>query len=170
MALIVPMPPAYVARLRFVTTRGSLLSRIIRIGTAGTVSHVEAVIDFPGYIITSHLDGGVEREHLDYDADSTLQIFVDLPMTPDMYVTWLRFLNSRVGWHYDSPAIAGFVTHFNLHKPGELICSALQVDALRHCGWFAKPLAARYHQISPVVLLLMLQADPRSIVHPTETA
>jgi len=61
---------------------------------------------------------------------------------------------------------------FNLHERGALICSALQVDALRHCGFFPVPLAQKYHQISPVVLLLMLQAQSRGrvFIHPPEIA
>jgi hypothetical protein len=133
------------------------------------VSHVEAVMH-DGTIVASHIETGVARSPIDYDTTSTLQIIVDLPMEDEMVDKWENFLESRVGWPYDTAAIAGFATHFNEHEKGALICSALQVDALRHCGWFSVPLAQKYHQISPVVLLLMLQADPRSVIHATETA
>jgi hypothetical protein len=167
MPLIVSSPPVNVARLRFVTTKESLLSRLIRFGTTGTVSHVEAVMH-DRTIIASHIGAGVTRCPIDYDTTSTLQIIVDLPLA-DMTGKWEDFLESRIGWPYDTPAILGFAVHFDEHELGALICSALQVDALRHCGWFPVPLAYRYHQISPVVLLLMLQADPRSVIHATET-
>ncbi|MGH6846753.1 MAG: hypothetical protein ACREC0_04725 [Methylocella sp.] len=132
------------------------------------MSHVEAVM-YDGTIIASHFGTGVARCPIDYDTTSTLQIIVDLPMPGGVYDKWVAFLGARIGWPYDSPAIVGFAIHFNEHEQGALICSALQVDALRHCGWFPVPLAEKYHQVSPVVLLLMLQADPRSIVHPEET-
>jgi hypothetical protein len=161
-------PQSNVARLRFVTTAESLISQLIRFDTTGAVSHVEAVMR-DGTIIGSHMDTGVARFTIDYDTTSTLQIIVDLPMENAMMREWEGFLSSRVGWPYDIPAITEFATHFNAHEQGALICSALQVDALRHCGWFPRPLAQRYHQISPVVLLLMLQADQRSIIHAPET-
>jgi|HubBroStandDraft_6_1064221.scaffolds.fasta_scaffold25711_3 hypothetical protein len=167
MPLIVSPPPLNVARLRFVTTKESLLSRLIRFDTTGAVSHVEAVMH-DGTIIASHIGTGVAGFPIDYDTTSTLQIIVDLPMA-DMAGKWGNFLKSRIGWPYDIPACLGFAVHLNEHEQGALICSALQVDALRHCGWFPVPLASRYHQISPVVLLLMLQADPRSVIHATET-
>ncbi len=167
--LVVTTPPQNKARLRFVTGKDSLLSRLIRFGTTGAVSHVEAVMH-DGTIVASHIETGVARFPIDYDATSTLQIVVDLAMEDDMVDKWENFLESRVGWPYDVAAIVGFATHFNEHEQGALICSALQVDALRHCGWFPVPLADQYHQISPVVLLLMLQGDPRSVIHATETA
>ncbi|MEJ0092489.1 MAG: hypothetical protein WDN46_14355 [Methylocella sp.] len=91
-------------------------------------------------------------------------------MTPEMYAHWVAFLEYRIGWQYDMKAILGFAT-FNggLHDPRKLICSASIADSLRHCGWWPIPLAKRYHAIDPVTVLLMLQADVRSIVHPTET-
>jgi len=167
MPLNVSPPPLNVARLRFVTEKDSVVSELIRLDTTGAVSHVEAVMH-DGTIIASHIGTGVAGFPIDYDTTSTLQIIVDLPMA-DMTGKWEDFLKSRIGWPYDTPAILGFAVHFNEHEQGALICSALQVDALRHCGWFAVPLAYRYHQISPVVLLLMLQADPRSVIHSTET-
>jgi hypothetical protein len=168
MPLIVSAPPSGVARLRFVTTKESLLSKAIRFNTTGSVSHVEAVM-CDGTIITSLIGTGVARCPIDYDTSSTLQIMVDLTMPGGVYDKWVAFLEARIGWPYDTPAIVGFAVHLNEHEQGALICSALQVDALRHCGWFAVPLAQKYHQISPVVLLMMLQADPRNIVHPRET-
>jgi hypothetical protein len=169
MPLVVSAPAQNVARLRFVTRKMSFLSRLIRFHTSGAVSHVEAVMS-DGRIITSLIPGGVQRMPNDYDTSSTLQIFVDLHMQPLCYKRWEAFLNSRVGWPYDKLAIAEFATHFSFHTPGSIICSALQVDALRHCQWFPRPLSQKYHQISPVVLLLMLQAGPNlsTIVYPTE--
>jgi len=102
MPLIVSPPPLNVARLRFVTTKESLLSRLIRFDTTGAVSHVEAVMH-DGTIIASHIGTGVAGFPIDYDTTSTLQIIVDLPMA-DMAGKWGNFLKSRIGWPYDIPA------------------------------------------------------------------
>jgi len=168
--LIVPKPALSTARLRFTTSSGNLVAEAIRFDTEGAVSHVEAVLH-DGWIIGAYLDGGVVRRAGDYDKKATTQIFADLPMGPGMYAAWVLFLTSRLGWSYDLPAIAGLALHdVSLHEEHALICSALQIDALRHCGWWPNPLAVRYHCITPVVALLMLQADQRAIVHSPETA
>jgi hypothetical protein len=170
MSLIVPIPPANTARLRFVTTKNDFFSRLIRLNDSeGPVSHVEAVMA-DGTIIAALIKGGVQRLPGDYDKTSTLQILVDLPMTAEMYAHWAAFLEYRLGWKYDAKAIAGYALHNGgLHDPRKLICSASIVDSLRHCGWWARPLAQKYHAIDPLTVLLMVQADQRGIVHPTET-
>jgi hypothetical protein len=171
MLLPVIAPPPCTALLRFVTTKDSPLSEAIRFDEAGSVSHVEAVMQ-SGNIIASLIGEGVQEHPGDYDKTSTMQIFVGIPMLPPQYGKWQDFLVSKIGSPYDNLAIAAFATRFNLHERGALICSALQVDALRHCGFFPVPLAQKYHQISPVVLLLMLQAQSRGrvFIHPPEIA
>jgi len=116
MPLIVSPPPLNVARLRFVTEKDSLLSRLIRFGTTGAVSHVEAVMR-DGTIIASHIETGVARFPIDYDTTSTLQIVVDLPMA-DMTGKWEDFLKSRIGWPYDTPACLGFAIHLTSMSRG----------------------------------------------------
>ncbi len=166
MTLIVSLPPPNVARLRFTTASGSV-AEAIRFDTEGAVSHVEAVL-FDG-IIGAYLEFGVARKALNYDTESTMQIMVDLPMHQDMYATWRSFLNSRLGWPYDLAGIAGLAIHdLNMHEKGALFCSALQMDALAHALWWSRPLALPYHAVTPVVLLLMLQADERTIIHNIE--
>jgi hypothetical protein len=174
MPLIVPVPPPNTARLRFVTTKRNILGELIRIRESeGPVSHAEAVMA-DGSIIGAYSPGGVLHQPNDFDKTSTLQIFVDLPMTPEMYGHWEAGLEYRVAnhWQYDRKAILGFIFFDgHLHDAHKVICSALQVDMLSHghCGWWTRPLAQKYHSIDPLTLLLMCQADERSVIHPTET-
>src|SRR6266550_273034 len=167
--LNVGKPPPLTARLRFVTTSTSFISRLIRFDTHGSVSHVEAVMP-DGSIIASLMGSGVQRLAGDYCQTNTMQIIVDLHMTWEMYAAWQHFLESRIGWPYDWKDFWGLVADFDEHSQGCLICSALQVDALRHCLYFPRPLAQKYHFVTPVVLLMMLQALPLSecIVHEPE--
>lgn len=166
--LVVTAPEPCTARIRFVASQDAF-SRLIRLDNVAPVSHTEAVL--PDGIYAALTAGGVKRLPYDYAPKDTLQIFVDIPMAPGMYATWRSFLQSRVGWKYDTAAIAGFIFHnAGLHDPRKLICSAYMTDALRHCGFWAKPLAAKYHSIDPVTVLLMLQSDARTIVRATEYA
>jgi|GEM_PF-2328369 hypothetical protein len=174
MPLVVPVPPPNTARLRFVTTKRNIAARLIRLrDSEGPVSHVEAVMA-DGSIIGSYSPGGVQRQPNDFDKTSTLQILVDLPMSPEMYEHWKEGLEYRVAkhWQYDQKAILGFIFYGgHLHEAHKVICSALQVDMLSHghCKWWTHPLAQKYHSIDPLTLLLMCQADERSIIHDAET-
>jgi hypothetical protein len=174
MPLAIPVPPPNTARLRFVTTKRSLMGRLIRFReTEGEVSHAEAVMA-DGTIIGAYSPGGVLRQPNDFDKTSTLQIFVDLPMTPEMYGHWRDGLQYRVDqkWGYDTKAIFGFAFFDGkLHDAHKVICSALQVDMLSHghCKWWTRPFEFKYHSIDPATLLLMCQADERTIIHPAET-
>jgi hypothetical protein len=174
MPLAIPTPPLNTARLRFVTTKRSFTGLLIRLReTEGPVSHVESVME-DGSIIGAYSPGGVLRQPNDFDKTSTLQIFVDLPMTAEMYAHWKEGLEYRVDkkWQYDQKAIFGFILFDGkLHDARKVICSALQVDILSHghCKWWTRPLAEKYHSIDPLTLLLMCQADERTIIHPPET-
>ena len=162
--LIVPVPPPNTARIRFVTAANDAFSKLIRLSEdGGSVSHAEAVMS-DGSIIAARIGDGVKRYANDYDKTSTFQIFCDLEMPAAQYNEWVASMEYRLGWKYDLPAVFGFVFYNRrMHDPRQLICSALQVDTLRHCLWFPRPLAQYYHSITPVMLLLMLQADPRSV-------
>ncbi|MEJ0094717.1 MAG: hypothetical protein WDN46_15215 [Methylocella sp.] len=173
MPLAISAPPPNTVRLRFVTTKRSITGRLIRLReTEGPVSHAEAVME-DGSIIGAYSPGGVLRQQPnDFDKASTLQIFVDLPMESAMYEHWKAGLEYRVAqkWQYDQKAILGFIFFDGkFHDAHKAICSALQVDILRHCKWWTRPLAQKYHSIDPLTLLLMCQADERTIIHPPET-
>jgi hypothetical protein len=164
--LPVPAPPLNTARLRF-TTDQSWIGKAIRFDTSGAVSHVEAVMA-DGTIIGSYLRTGVTRQPNQYDKTANLQIFVDCPMSAAVYADWVSGLKSSLGAPYDLGAIVGFITHINLHAKNALICSALQIDMLNIGWWGGKTFSTAYQDVSPVILLLMLQADPRAIVYPTQ--
>ena len=166
MSLIVPLPPPHTARLRF-TTDQSWTGKLIRFDTSGAVSHVEAVMA-DGSIIGSYLWQGVARKANDYDTTANVQIFVDCPMSATEYDNWVGALEAAIGSPYDVKAIIGFATHFNLHAKNALICSALALNVLNIGWWRGKTFSLAYEDVSPVILLLMLQADPRAIVHPAE--
>jgi hypothetical protein len=174
MPLAIPTPPLNTARLRFVTTKRNVTGFLIRLReTEGPVSHVEAIME-DGSIIGAYSPGGVLRQPNDFDKTSTLQIFVDLPMTAEMYAHWKEGLEYRIEqkWQYDQKAIFGFILFDGkLHDAHKVICSALQVDMLSHghCKWWTRALAQKYHSIDPLTLLLMCQADERTIIHPPET-
>lgn len=162
MTMTMNSPPPLSARLVFMATAESWLSRAIMFDEMGAVSHVAAMMD-DGLFVSSNQGQGVRRtRQLDELNGVTMQITVDMPMIWHQYESWRDFLYSKVGEPFDSAAIIGIATRFDLHTQNSLICSALQVDSLRHCGYFARPLAQKYHMISPVVLLLMLQAQQLS--------
>jgi len=169
-----PVPNFREFVFRFPCTKRNILARLIRMRESeGPVSHVEAVME-DGSIIGAYSPGGVLRQANDFDKTSTLQIFVDLPMTAEMYKHWKAGLEFRLAqhWQYDRKAILGFIFFDgSLHDAHKVICSALQVDMLSHghCKWWTRPLSQKYHSIDPLTVLLMCQADERSCIHPTET-
>ena len=173
MTLTILSPPPLTARLVFMTDANSWESRLIDFDEVGAVSHVAAMMD-DGLFVSANQGQGVRRTRpLDELAGSTMQISVDLPMHQPQYDEWRDYLYGRVGEPFDVAGIAGIATHFDLHQQGALFCAALQVGALRRCLFFPRPLAQKYHMISPVVLLLMLQAQPLAtgvIVHTAEYA
>jgi hypothetical protein len=148
-----------VAQLVFMTTE-SFLSRLIRFDEKGAVSHVCAILD-DGTAISSDLGAGVRHESLVTAlAGATMQITVDIPMSPDMYFIWKDYLLRRVGEPFDTEGVFGMAIPLDLHKKGALFCAALQLGALRKCHRFPRALSQRFHMVSPVVLLLMLQSQP----------
>lgn len=151
------------AHLVFMTTAG-FLSRVIRFDEEGAVSHVCAVLD-DGSAISADLGCGVKREPaLDAMTGATMQITADIQMTPEQYAAWHDYLEKRVGEPFDLKGVIGIAMHMDLHTVGAAYCASLQVGALRHCQFFPRVLAQRFHLVSPVVLLLMLQARSLSSV------
>lgn len=163
--LIVPPPPDNVARLRFVTDGSNLLAEAIRFDTMAIVSHVEAIL--PDCIIGAY-GNGVVAQAFDFDTGSTSQIFVDIQLWSRELNEWRAYLKGMIGTPYDYAAIAGFVTHTDQHEKNHVICSALQTLALRHVGFFSRPLFEPAHMISPRDLLLMLSARNEPKIHSIE--
>ena len=167
-ALVVTQPKAGYSRLRFVTDESDPMAKLIRFDTMTKVaSHVEAVT--PQGIIGAYGDG-VCLKPPDYDAGSTAQTFVDIPMDAKMLSSWLANLNVFLGTPYDYEAIAGLAAHIDMHEPGHVICSALQTLVLRRCRFFEYPLTASAHLTTPRDLLLVLSGLQAHgvIIHPTE--
>jgi hypothetical protein len=171
MTLIIHPPPPLTARLVFMTTN-SVTSDLVMFDTEGAVSHVAAMMD-DGLFMSANIGQGVRRTRDEDElAGVTMQISVDIPMPWQQYQKWRDFLYSQNGKPFDTEALIGIALHWGIHTKGALYCAQLQIDALRHCNYFERPLAQKWHMITPVVLLLMLQALPIStgvIVHDAET-
>ncbi len=121
-----------------------------------TPSHVEAITP-EGTYLGAHYDGGVAERQPGYDkAWVALELVVKLDATPEQDAAFYSFLHSKIGEPYDWQSILGFLAPGHHHEFDHVICSALQTLALRSCGWFAAPLAAPAHLISPRDLLIIL--------------
>ena len=160
-------PPPLTARLVFMATPESWISRAVMFDTEGAVSHVAAMMD-DGLFMSANYGQGVRRTRdIDELAGVKMQISVDIQMKQPQYDDWRDFLYSKNGDAFDTEALIGIALHWDLHTKKALYCAELQTAALRKCMFFPRPLAQKYHMITPVVLLLMLQAQPLSsvIVH-----
>jgi uncharacterized protein YycO len=144
-----------------------MFARLITWQTLGHVCHVEAVLP-SGSIIAALAVKGVSHLLPDYDKESTSQIFVDIPMSPENLTRWVDYLKNRIGRPYDWDAIAGIALHTGWRMKGGFICSMLQTLALREAGVFPHPLSEKAHDITPRDLLLILSAHPAATVHPKE--
>ena len=172
MTLVIIPPPPLTARLVFMATPESWLSRVVMFDTEGAVSHVAAMMD-DGLFMSANYGQGVRRTRdIDELAGVKMQISVDLPMPWPQYAKWRDYLYSQNGKPFDTEALAGNALHWDISTRGALYCAQLQTAALRYCDYFARPLAQKWHMITPVVLLLMLQAQPLStgvVVHEAES-
>ena len=121
-----------------------------------TPSHVEAVTP-DGFYLGAHYSTGVEERKPGYDgAWVALELILKLEATPEQNAAFYAFLHSKIGEPYDWRSIFGFVIPGHHHETDHAICSALITLALRSCSWFAFPLAAPAHLVSPRDLLLIL--------------
>lgn len=145
--------------LRFVRGSDSISRLIIaqeKTAMPITPSHVEAVTP-DGFYLGAHYSTGVEERKPGYDSAWLAgELILPLPATPEQDAAFYTFLRSKIGEPYDWSSIFGFVLTGHHHEVDHAICSALVSLALRHCGWFASPLAAPAHLVSPRDLLLIL--------------
>lgn len=120
-------------------------------------SHVEGLTADGQFYIGAHLEGGVQKRPVGYDKATTrYELSLKLDATPEQDAAFYAFLESKIGEPYDWRAILGFLVPKHEHELNHAICSALVTLALRSCGWFASPLAAPAHLISPRDLLLIV--------------
>jgi len=124
-----------------------------------TPSHVEVRMP-DGALLGARFKGGVQRQPVGYDAgEFSEELFLELEnVTGTQAATFHAFLEDHIGEPYDWAAIGGFLVPARLHTKNHTICSALCARALRTCKFFATPLAAPEHLISPRDLLVMLSA------------
>jgi len=158
-------------RIRFVTST-AFSSRLIRL-QAGvsmpfTPSHTEALSQDGKSYIGAHLDGGIMRRPVGYDADTLMDLpdnggkserIVSIPCTPEQETVFYTYVEKHVGEPYDWQGILGFVaTEIHLHDVGTIFCSAFMTGALREAKIFPWPLTVPFHHISPRDLMLMLSS------------
>jgi hypothetical protein len=130
-------------------------------------SHVEALTQDGGFYIGAHINGGVMKRPVGYDAGQIAvdpitgkkrELLLSLETTPEQDNAFFVFLEGHLGQPYDWRAIIGFLLPVHEHIPNHAICSALIALALRSCNYFQWPLAAPAHLINPRDLLLVLSA------------
>lgn len=89
-----------------------------------------------------------------------------LEVTPQEYADWEANLRAKVTTSYDRNAILGFLEGRSIHTAGRWICSALAGNAIQHVsrswtpphlGFIPFPLVIPAHEVSPDMLLLMMQ-------------
>jgi hypothetical protein len=144
--------------LRFVQG-SSLISKAIvaqsKTAMPFTPSHVETVSEDGASYIGAHISGGIQARPVGYDKDETAhELFLTLVASSEQDRLFWDFMVSKIGEPYDWHAIVGFVIPEHFHTVDTAICSAVATLALRHCEWFATPVAAPAHLISPRDLLL----------------
>ena len=148
--------------IRFIAERG-FVPWLIRV-QAGicmpfTPNHVESVSPDGQWYYGEHISGGLRKRPKGYD-DATLlrEFFVTIPCSQKQADAYYAYLESRVNNEpYDWRSIISFIfPSWNLHKVGELICSAITGAALRRGGVFRWPVTVPFHHLSPRDILLML--------------
>jgi hypothetical protein len=141
------------------------LSAAILINIGGVVAHAEAIVR-GGTVIGAFAEGGVQERPLDYDGGKFVtEILVALPATDEMTDKFEHYLRACLGEPYDFTGLADFL-HLgsDLHRAHHVFCSALMHDALRGCGYFARPLPVPAHYITPLLLHQELLVRPDSVV------
>lgn len=137
---------------------------------SGGYSHCASVLSDGRYLDarSDTLDGvppGVQIRHPDSER-WIRKCRVTLQVTPAEYASWEGNLRAKVTDKYDKDAILGFLEGRSIHTAGQWICSALAVNGIQHVGrsWTAPhlglvpfPLRVPSHEISPDVLLLLLE-------------
>lgn len=137
-------------RLRFVTSGGSAVSKMIQFSQYGFwASHVEAVMP-EGTLLGAHFAGGVMNRPADYDAGAfTQEEFVDLPATEEVRDRFHAMMRAEVGKPYDVTAIAAFVARRDWREDDSWFCSELVMAMLDRAGWFPGRVATEANHLTP---------------------
>lgn len=147
--------------IRFVAEKG-FIPWLIRL-QAGicmpfTPNHVESVSPDGQWTYGEHIAGGLQKRPKGYDSATMLrEFFVTIECSQEQADLYYRYLESKVnGEPYDWRSIISFIIpSWNLHKQGELICSAITTAAMRKSGVLHWWLTVPFHHISPRDVLLM---------------
>jgi hypothetical protein len=147
--------------IRFVAEKG-LISRLIRfqagIAMPFTPNHVESVSLDGQWCYGEHIAGGLQKRPKGYDA-ATLKwdFFVEIPCTQEQSDAYYGYLESKVNSEpYDWRSLISFVIpSWNLHRQGELICSAITAAAMRKGNILPYWLTVPFHHLTPRDILLI---------------
>lgn len=120
-------------------------------------SHVEALSRDGKSYIGAHIDGGIAARPIGYDA-ATMKDELRLDLGTDGDDAAYAYMESKIGEPYDWKSIIDFLLPINWHEYNHVICSAFMTLTLRKKLFFAWPVAAPAHMISPRDLLLMISA------------
>lgn len=147
--------------IRFVAEKG-IIPRLIRfqagIAVPFTPNHVESVSPDGRWYYGEHILGGLQKRPAGYDAKNLLaEFFVTIPCTPEQAEAYYGYLETKVNAEsYDWRSIISFVIpSWNLHKQGELICSAITAAAMRKGTVLPFILTVPFHHLSPRDILLI---------------
>jgi hypothetical protein len=150
--------------IRFIAEKG-FVPWAIRVQAGVTMpitpNHVESVSPDGQWYYGEHISGGLRKRPKGYDSATLLrEFFVTIPCTQAQADAYYGYLEGKVNNEpYDWRSIVSFVIpSWNLHKVGELICSAITGAALRKSEVFPWPLAVPFHHLSPRDILLLLSA------------
>ncbi len=147
--------------IRFIAQKG-FVPWLIRvqagIAVPFTPNHVESVSPDGQWYYGEHISGGLRKRPKGYD-DATLkaEFFVTISCTQAQADTYYGYLESKVNNEpYDWRSIISFLfPSWNLHKRGELICSAITAAAMRQGKILPYILTVPFHHISPRDVLLI---------------
>ncbi len=104
--------------LRFLTSKWSLESALIRFGTRSPYSHVEFVDTVKQLALGARLKGGVRFRPINY-CNTSSSILYSAPGITASYEAGMEF----IGDSYDWTDIAGLVLNKNWHRDQSMICS-----------------------------------------------
>lgn len=129
------------------------------------IAHAEAVM-LGGTVIGAYAEGGVEERGLDYDGGKYRhEVMVGLAASDAMTASFEHYLRACVGEPYDYTGLFEFAElAIDGHIKHRVFCSALMDDALRGCGYFARPLPVPAHKVNPLFLQQMLYVRPDIIL------
>lgn len=153
--------------LQFSTT-SSLLSRLVRLATWSTYSHVDYVIfddeltkTKEGYSLLGAQGDGVKIRPANYEHFTCYERVI-LTVTDEQYDKFIAFLTVQIGKKYDYTALFGILFHRDWQETDSWFCSELQAAALVYAGILSFKLKG--NRVTPELLRVLV-----SVIETSET-